>query len=108
MSQPPKSTMRAPRLTCRSYKGVRLPKNFSKDAPHGTKKKGGEKWGHSSFPSKRGQASRCLDESDAPEVRPAFCRAAAKRGMAPSSPRPSVLEPERSGPPDGAPHPFGG
>src|SRR5690349_874518 len=33
MSQPPKSTMRAPSSTWRSYKGVRLPKNFSPARP---------------------------------------------------------------------------
>ena len=69
MSHPPKSTMRAPWLTCRSYKGVRLPKRVSRCARAGTNKKGGGKWGQIYLSNRPVLVSR----------------------------RPSVLEPERSG-----------
>ena len=76
MSHPPKSTMRAPCSTCRSYKGVRLPKNFSSARPRCAPKR---EW-------RRGNG-------DIPRFRPPQ-----SIGMSPIYPRrPSVLEPERSG-----------
>src|SRR6185503_17137622 len=106
MSQPPKSTMRAPSPTCRSYRGVRLPKIFSRCAPLDAPKK--RRRGDGDWPRFFKKCRTSLANSPLSELAGEVRHFLKNRGQSPLPAAPLSLDLRDRADVARLPHPFGG